>query len=246
MSAAPGRPNRSAFLGHPRLHHRACGSTNDIAKQLAEGGAPHGTVVTAREQTAGRGRQGRSWVASPGSALLCSVIVRPVMPQHRLAPLAAGLAVSETCETLAGVSCQIKWPNDVWVEGRKVAGILVEARPDASPDSSWLVVGIGLNSSVDLATMPEELQHVATTLGLPAGTDVLSPLLVRLERWLNTKADSVIAAWRARDALLGRQIAWANGSGEAAGIDENGNLIVRLPDGGFEALAAGDVHLAIG
>lgn len=236
---------RSAFLGRPHLHYRRCESTNDIAKRLADGGAPHGTVVTTREQTAGRGRQGRTWVAPAGSALLCSIVVRPVMPQHRLAPLAAGLAVSEAGEALTAVSCQIKWPNDVWVSGRKVAGILVEARPDPNPDNSWVVVGIGLNTSIELAAMPEELQQIATTLGLPPSTDALSPLLARLERWLDATPAAVVAAWRTRDALLGRRISWAAGAGEASGIDENGNLLVRLDDGGFEALTAGEVHLAV-
>ncbi len=241
-----GRATTPRRLGRPHLHHRRCGSTNDIAKSLALQGAPHGTLVTADEQTAGRGRQGRHWVAPAGSALLCSTIVRPLRDQHRLAPLAAGLAVSETCEALAGVSCQIKWPNDVWVDERKVAGILVEARPDSSDDSSWAVIGIGLNTRVDLATMPDELRHTATTLALAPGVDPLTPLLANLERWLESSPDSVIATWRARDALLGRQIGWAGGNGEAAGVDEQGNLIVRLADGRLEQLAAGEVHLTLG
>lgn len=244
QSAAPAL-SRSRFLGRPRLHYRVCGSTNDIAKQLAGGGAPHGTTVTAREQSAGRGRQGRSWVAPAGSALLCSVIVRPLMPQHRLAPLAAGLAVSETCEHLAGASAQIKWPNDVWIDGLKVSGILVEARPDGDADASWAVVGIGLNTSVDLQQMPPDVRAIATTLALPASTDALTPLLERLEYWLDAKPESVIAAWSARDALLGREISWAGGSGTADGVDEHGNLRVRRADGGSEVLAAGEVHLSV-
>jgi BirA family biotin operon repressor/biotin-[acetyl-CoA-carboxylase] ligase len=200
--------------------------------------------VTAREQSAGRGRQGRSWVAPPGSALLCSTIVRPVESRHRLAPLAAGLAVSETCESLAGVSCQIKWPNDVWIDGRKVAGILVEARSD-SAEGSWAVVGIGLNTSVDLATMPQDLRLTATTLGLPAGSSALGPLMAALEHWLDSPPETVVAAWRTRDALLGRAISWAAGSGEAAGIDDHGNLLVRKQDGTIESLTAGEVHLSL-
>jgi BirA family biotin operon repressor/biotin-[acetyl-CoA-carboxylase] ligase len=232
-------------LGRPLVHYRQCGSTNDVAKTLAGQGAPHGTVVAAYEQTAGRGRQGRHWVAPPGSALLCSTIVRPLREHHRLAPLAAGLAVSETCEELAGVRCQIKWPNDVWIDGRKVAGILVEARPDASVDASWAVIGIGLNTRVDLSTMPEELQHTATTLDLAPGVDPLMPLLAKLERWLDTTPSTVIAAWRTRDVLLGRRIGWADGTGEATGIDEHGNLVVRLPNGSLTTLSAGEVHLSL-
>ena len=110
----------SAALGRPRRHHRLTDSTNARARDLAGAGAPHGTLVTAGEQTAGRGRQGRTWVAPPGRALLMSLVVRPPSP---LIPLAAGVAVAEL------VGGQIKWPNDVLLDDRKVAGILVEGRP---------------------------------------------------------------------------------------------------------------------
>lgn len=233
------------MLGHPRLHHRVCESTNELAKRLAEAGAPHGTTVTAGEQTAGRGRQGRTWVAPPDSALLMSVIVRPVTEGHRLAPLAAGLAVAETCELLGSHEAEIKWPNDVWISGRKVAGVLVEARPDASPEKSWLVVGIGLNTSIDMRKMPPDLRETAMTLALPRNTDALSPLLARLDDWLGRSPKDVVEAWRARDALRGRHITWAGGTGTAAGIDAGGNLVVELDDGTTETLAAGEVHLSL-
>lgn len=232
-------------LGLPRLHHRVCESTNDLAKRFAEAGAPHGTTVTADEQTAGHGRQGREWVAPARSALLMSVIVRPVRPSHDLASLAAGLAVAETCESLRGIEAAIKWPNDVWVEGRKVAGILVEARPNRQPDQSWLVVGIGLNTAIDMRHMPPDLQETAGSLALPPGTDALTPLLVNLERWLTASTDGITNAWRERDALRDRQIAWSDGVGTAEGIDGTGNLLVRLADGSTKSLAAGEVHLSL-
>lgn len=232
-------------LGRPRLHQRICESTNDLAKSLAEAGAPHGTTVTAAEQTAGRGRQGRGWVAPASSALLVSVIVRPVQESHKLAPLAAALAVAETCERLAPLEATIKWPNDVWISGRKVAGILIEARPDRLPERSWLVVGVGLNRSVDLRQMPEDLRQTAATLALPPGTDALTPLLERLDHWLTAGVAAVVAAWRERDALRGRRIDWAGGSGTATGIDGAGNLVVSLDDGTTETLAAGEVHLRV-
>jgi BirA family biotin operon repressor/biotin-[acetyl-CoA-carboxylase] ligase len=230
-------------LGYPHQHQRVCDSTNDLAKTLAEAGAPHGTTITAGEQTAGRGRQGREWVAPAGSALLVSVVVRPVRESHKLAPLAAALAVAETCELLAHVQATIKWPNDVWIDGRKVAGILIEARPDPLPEHSWLVVGIGLNSSVDLRQMPEDLRQTAATLALARGADALTPLLERLDRWLTAGAAAIVAAWRERDALRGRRIDWAGGSGTATGIDDTGNLVVSLDDGTTQALAAGEVEL---
>lgn len=232
-------------LGDPHHHHSFIDSTNTEAKRLAEAGAAHGTLVTADEQTAGRGRQGRVWVAPAGTALLMSVIARPVTEQHKLAPLAAALAVAETCEEVAGVQAAIKWPNDVWIEGRKVSGILVEARPEHDPAKSWLVVGIGLNTSVRLEDMPEDLQQTATTLGLAAGTDALTPLLRHLDNWLQAEAEAIVTAWRPRDALRGREISWADGSGIAAGIDDEGNLLVRGCGAGVTTLRAGEVHLSL-
>lgn len=232
-------------LGLPRLHHRVCESTNDLAKRLAEHGATHGTTVTADMQTAGRGRQGRTWVAPARSALLMSVIVRPVGDTHKLAPLAAGLAVAETCESLTPRKAELKWPNDVWIDGRKVAGILVEARPDTVPERSWLVIGIGLNTRVSPSDLPEEFRDAATGLDLAPGSDALGPLLTSLDRWLSTEAAEVVDAWRARDALHGRRIAWSGGAGTAAGIDHAGNLVVSLDDGTTETLAAGEVHLQV-
>ena len=124
-------------LGSPRAHFRLTDSTNARARELAGRGAPHGTIVTAAEQSAGRGRQGRTWRAPAGRALLCSIVIRD---PPRLLPLAAGVAVAER----VGVDAQIKWPNDVLLDGRKLAGILVEGRLQ----ERWAVLGIGLNVAV--------------------------------------------------------------------------------------------------
>jgi BirA family biotin operon repressor/biotin-[acetyl-CoA-carboxylase] ligase len=232
-------------LGEPHIHLEVTESTNALAKEQATLGAAHGTTITAGAQTAGRGRQGRTWVAPAGSALLMSVILRPAEPHHRFAPLAAALAVAETSEKLAGVEATIKWPNDVWIDGRKVSGILVEARPHHNVECSWVVIGIGLNTSVDLAEMPEDLQETATTLGLPPGTDALTPLLERLGHWIDAPVGELLAAWSERDALRGRRISWEGGTGTAAGIDDEGNLQVTLDDGSTTSLGAGEVHLKL-
>jgi BirA family transcriptional regulator, biotin operon repressor / biotin---[acetyl-CoA-carboxylase] ligase len=228
-------------LGRPRLHLRVADSTNARARELAVGGAPHGMVVTASEQTAGRGRQGRTWSAPPGRALLCSLIVRE---PPRLLPLLAGVAVAEVVEGVAGVHAMIKWPNDVLVEGLKVCGILVEGRPR----ESWSVVGIGLNVAVSVDELPAELRGRAGTLGL--GADAIEPTLARLlaalERWLTASPEDVLEAVRARDALLDREVRWAGGSGRAAGIDGDGRLVVVTGGGERVALDAGEVHLATG
>jgi BirA family biotin operon repressor/biotin-[acetyl-CoA-carboxylase] ligase len=221
-------------LGHPRLHLRETGSTNDRARELATAGAPHGTLVTAGAQTAGRGRQGRAWSAPPGRALLMSLVLRE---PHELLPLAAAVAVADA----VGAGAAIKWPNDVLLEGRKVAGILAEGRPQ----EGWAVLGVGVNVAVRVEDLPPELHASAGTLGLQAA-DVeafLTRLLATLERALSLPTAELLEAWRARDALRGHSITWAGGSGTAAGIDGEGRLVIELPDGGRTALDAGEVHL---
>ena len=224
----------AARLGRPRLHLRSTTSTNDRARDLAAAGAPHGTVVTAAEQTAGRGRQGRTWSAPPGRALLVSVVLHdpPV-----LLPLAAGLAVAE----VAGDEAKIKWPNDVLVDGRKIAGILAEGQPQ----QGWAVLGIGLNVALRIGDLPPELHETAGTLGLePADVEpTLERLLAALERTLALDDAALLATFRARDALRGHEVRWANGRGRAAGIDGEGRLVVELAGGGRTALSAGEVHL---
>jgi BirA family biotin operon repressor/biotin-[acetyl-CoA-carboxylase] ligase len=223
-------------LGHPRVHYRRIGSTNAHARELAAAGAPHGTLVTAAEQSAGRGRQGRTWTAAPGRALLCSVVLRD---PPRLLPLAAGVAVAD----VVGSDAQIKWPNDVLAGGRKVAGILVEGRPQ----EGWAVVGIGLNVAVRIEDFPAELRSTAGTLGLePSEIEgVLEGVLAGLERWIAVDAGTLVQAVRPRDALLGRPVRWAGGRGVGAGIDAGGRLVVQT-DSGTVALDAGEVHLLAG
>jgi BirA family transcriptional regulator, biotin operon repressor / biotin---[acetyl-CoA-carboxylase] ligase len=242
---------RRARFGTPHRHFRRTGSTNTVARELAAAGAPHGTVVTAAEQTAGRGRQGRTWTAPPDSALLYSAVLRPIEPRHAVLPLAVALAVSETAEVLRpGIECQVKWPNDIHLDGRKLAGILIEARPQ----DGWAVLGVGLNLTIGADDFPAELRDTATSL-FPGRSAVGNfdmaevsnragrALSERLEVWLDADPEAVLGAWRARDALLGREVSWEKGSGVADGVDERGYLLVRLADGDRIALGAGDVHL---
>ncbi len=231
MSAAGASTHGS--LGLPRVHHRLTDSTNQRARELAARGAPHGTLVTATEQSAGRGRQGRTWTAPTGTAILCSLVIRE---PPRLLPLAAGIAVAE----VVGPDARVKWPNDVLAGGRKLAGILVEGRPQ----ECWAVLGIGLNVAIREQDFPAELRDRAGTMGLVP--DALEPtlerLLERLELWLSEPPAAVLEALRARDALAGRHVRWANGEGRAAGIDGEGRLLVET-GAGTTALDAGEVHL---
>ena len=227
------------MIGTPHVHHRLTDSTNERAKALAAAGAPHGTLVTAGEQTAGRGRQGRSWVAPPGRALLMSVVLS-VDERTPLAPLAAAVAL---CHAFPPADA-IKWPNDVWIDGRKVAGILIEGRPQAG----WAVLGIGLNVATAPDEFPADLRDTATSLraagapGAESPRDALGALMPVLDAWLDAPADAVLNEWRERDALRGRRVEWSGGSGIAAGVDGDGSLLVET-DGGLQALRSGEVHL---
>jgi BirA family biotin operon repressor/biotin-[acetyl-CoA-carboxylase] ligase len=244
-------------FGTPHRHYRRTDSTNTRARELAAAGAPHGTVVTASEQTAGRGRQGRTWTAPPNKALLYSALVRPLEEHHTLLPLSVPLAVCEAAEQLnPDLECQVKWPNDIHVDGKKLAGVLIEARPQ----DSWAVLGVGLNLTIQTDEFPEDLRASAVSIFsadhrtggrgsagpsplLSAGPPPAGPLNNRLNHWVNANPAEVLAEWRNRDALLGRKIAWEKGSGVADGIDDRGYLLVVTPGGDRIALGAGEVHL---
>lgn len=217
-------------------------------------------MVTADEQRAGRGRQGRTWSAPAGGALLYSVILRPLEERHLLLPLAVPLAVCEAVEGISSHQCQVKWPNDVWINGRKCAGVLIEARPQ----DGWAVIGVGLNISIEPGDFPEELRDSAISVGGEATVaEALGFLNSTLAGWTQAEPEQVLAAFRDRDALLGREIGWtsaavgteraaagvaehagaATGSGVAEGIDERGNLIVATDGGERASLGSGEVHL---
>jgi len=226
----------STRLGMPRLHLRVTDSTNERARRLAAAGAPHGTLITADEQSAGRGRQGRTWSAPPGRALLMSLVLREV---PELMTLAAAVAVAD----VAGAGATIKWPNDVLLAGGgKVAGILAEARPQ----EGWAVLGIGLNVAVRVQDLPVALRGSAATLGLePSAVEpLLVELLDALQARLTAQRAVLLSAYRDRDALRGRAVRWQLGHGVAAGIDDVGRLLVERGDGTRTALEAGEVHLA--
>ncbi len=227
----------SGALGRPRLHLRTTASTNDRARALARAGAPHGTLVTAAAQTAGRGRQGRTWSAPANRALLCSVLIRD---PPALLPLIAAVATADAI----GEEAVIKWPNDVLVDERKVAGILVEGRPQ----EAWAVCGIGVNVAVRPEDLPPAMRDRAGTLARPPADveAVLTRLLSALEHRLGQDVTKTREAWCARDTLRGREVGWAVGRGVAQGIDAGGRLMVERSDGRREVLDAGEVHLQRG
>ena len=227
-------------LGTPHLHLREVDSTNARAQRLAAAGAPHGTLVTAERQTAGHGRQGRAWFAPAGGALACSLVLRD---PPRLLPMVAAVAVADVAAQLDRErrAPAIKWPNDVLLGGRKLAGILAEGRPQ----QGWVVLGIGVNVAIAPERFPDELRAHATSLGLAPGDvgRVLAALVDALARRLGASEADTIADYRARDALAGREIRWASGHGTAIGIADDGRLLVRDAAGEQLALDAGEVHL---
>jgi BirA family transcriptional regulator, biotin operon repressor / biotin---[acetyl-CoA-carboxylase] ligase len=231
-----------ARFGRPHRHHRIVDSTNERARELADYGAPSGTVVTAAEQSAGRGRHGRTWAAPAGKALLYSAILRPLDERHALLPLAVPLAVCEAVEAVAPVRCHVKWPNDVWIEERKVAGVLIEARP---PD--WAVIGIGVNLSIASDEFPADLRWPAASVGHGVTVErALRALNETLTERVEASASEVLAGFRDRDALVGQPVSWegaGDGAGTARGVDERGNLVVETGEGERVALGSGEVRL---
>lgn len=224
------------------------GSTNDDVREAARAGAAAGLVIAAGRQQAGRGRRGAAWVCPPGEGLAFSVLLRP-SEKKALWPrlsLAAGLAVAEGLDR-HGVSAEVKWPNDVWIRGRKIAGILVEAGED------FVVVGIGIN--VGVTEFPEALAETATSLALEFGTEterpaVLASVLDRLAVWhtkIGADFEELLRRFRQRCALTGKQIRLtaADGmvTGEAAGIGDGGELLIRTPQGVRRIVQAEEVRV---
>lgn len=227
-------------FGTPHRHLRECGSTNTLARELAVAGAADGTIITADRQTAARGRQGRDWITLPlGASLAYSAIYRDTAISPLL-PLTVALAVCEAIEKIAPVGTQLKWPNDVWIDERKCAGILVEARPQ----EGWAVIGIGLNLAIQPEQFPPDLRERATSVGNGVTpVQATKALNETLSDWLSRNDEATVVGFRARDALAGRRVRWADGAGLADGIDAQGNLVVRDDEGAVHALSAGEVHL---
>jgi BirA family biotin operon repressor/biotin-[acetyl-CoA-carboxylase] ligase len=227
-------------------------STNDVAARLADAGCAEGTVVCADHQTAGRGRQGRVWVSPPGAGLYVSIVLRPTPEAAALLSLAAGLAISEGVQAASGLETHVKWPNDVYVASRKLAGVLAEAGTSAG-GFQHVVLGCGIN--VLPASYPPEVAHRATSieseLGRPADRGlVLAECLAALaSRYADLRAgrsSNLLEAWRRRAAhTFGRRVEWdargAVASGRVEGIDDTGGLLVRTATG-VERIVAGEVR----
>ncbi len=245
-------PDGAVRLGRPTVWVGELGSTNDLARMMAHAGCPEGGVVVAGRQTHGRGRAGRAW-ASPEGGLWCSVLLpsRAGVPQGLLS-LAVAVAVAETVEQFAPPPAGIRWPNDVEVAGRKVAGILLETA------AARVVAGIGINVSVELQALPREVAARAGSLHLIAGRPVdrravlrvlLSRLADRHSTWAAGGSD-ILEAWGCRDLLRGKPVAVVRQGpaieGIAEGIDGEGALRIRTAPGDVIRVTSGDVILLSG
>jgi BirA family transcriptional regulator, biotin operon repressor / biotin---[acetyl-CoA-carboxylase] ligase len=254
VHAADAVAARGGALGRPLHVLATTESTNDEALRGAKSGAAHGSTWVTEEQRAGRGRRGRTWVSPPGEGLLFSVLLRTGWPPHRLPSLAlvAGLAVRDAVAAAApAASPQIKWPNDVLVEGRKLAGILVESTTIGSRVDA-VVVGVGIN--VHTRHFPDELADRATSVALVAPgvaldrSSLLADVLAGIDRDLHVVEARGLGLLRARleavDGLRGKRVrSDAGDEGVAAGIDDEGRLLVRRDDGDVARWLAGEVTL---
>lgn len=243
-----------AEIGHKIIHFFRTESTNSVALALDAQNGPHGTVVIAEEQTAGRGRLGRNWYSEKSSGIYASIILRPSLPPAAapILTLLAGVAVRHAVGSATGLESDIRWPNDVLVNGRKVCGILTEMKAEVDR-LHMVVLGIGIN--VNHTSMPEELREIATSLALESGghysrLHVLAELLRSVERYyhmhLREGRASIVRDWSAASSYAeGKRVHVKAGgndySGVTAGLDASGALKIRRDDGRQELLVAGEI-----
>lgn len=254
--AALQRHLRSAVFGHRIFYYPTITSTNARALELAASDEPEGGLVLAEEQTAGRGRRDRSWASTAYLGIYASLILRPAIPAPRspLLTLMASVAVADALNEVCGLGPRIKWPNDVLVSGRKIAGVLGEVR-GAEPEVREMVVGIGVNVNHSAADFPAEFASGATSVRLETGSPAdRAPILAailegferRYARLLRDGPATLLGEWASFSTLpIGSPIAVDALSGRIegvlSGIDEEGALILRGAHGGEHRIAFGEI-----
>jgi BirA family transcriptional regulator, biotin operon repressor / biotin---[acetyl-CoA-carboxylase] ligase len=232
-------------------------STNDVVDKLARDGVPEGAVVFAESQTRGRGRLGRKWISPAGKGLWFSVLLRPKL--HPLAStqltVAAGAALARAIELATRLRPEIKWPNDVLLDGRKVAGILMEMGAEMDR-VQFITLGIGVDVNLQASEFPAELRKIATSLRIQSGkpvnrADLAARLLAELDqdyaRICNGQFSAVADEWQERCTTLGRNVTIHTGTrrihGRAESLDPDGALLIRTEHGHLERIIGGDVTL---
>ena len=234
-------------------------STNDEAMRLALAGAEPFTTIVADTQTAGRGRNGRVWQSPPGVGLYASIVLRPSMPLEQIpvVTLATGLAAAEAVRSQTGLDALLKWPNDILVNYRKVAGILCEASMTAGK-TPVVIAGLGVNVNTPPHDLPERPLYPASSLAAESGLchdrdSLLAGWMARMRHWIGALeqgcANAMLEAWNALDALKGMHATVAHPDGTSVngvecGVDADGRLRLRLDDGTMQPVIAGDVSIA--
>jgi len=252
MGRCPARENGPVPAWDPLLLAETS-STNDVAREQARKGARGGFVVAASRQTAGRGRLGRSWESPPDRGLYVSILLRPDLAMAEVGKLTilSSVATVDAVEAVAGLRPKIKWPNDLMIGERKMAGLLIEAEPKGGR-VAFAVIGIGLNVRQEAGDFSPEVRSVATSLYLATGqmhrrADLLVALLHGLERRLSRPFDEAREAWTASSLTLGQRMtlttARGRKHGQAMGLDESGALLLRGDSGEVEAVTAGDMQV---
>ncbi len=240
-------------FGRNFIFEATVGSTMDLARDAATRGAPEGTVAAADEQTAGRGRLGRSWVTPPAVNLASTIVVRPPHSVLRDIAMIAPLAICHAIQDIVAIRPDIKWPNDVMIGGKKVAGVLIEVPEASAPDAAVVLVGAGINVNFDPRQF-EDIRDIATSVKVECGHEVdrealLAAYLAHFERHYDgaRAGESMRDRWRERLVTLGQPIhaSWPGGEadGIAEDVDESGALIVRTSSGATITVEAGDVTL---
>ncbi|NDQ56410.1 MAG: biotin--[acetyl-CoA-carboxylase] ligase [Acidipila sp.] len=242
-----------------RIHHFfSVGSTNDVAMQLGQAGEPHGALVVAEYQTAGRGRAGRTWLSEKSSGIHMTVLLRPAVSpvQAPMLTLVAGLAARDAVSEASGLNCDIRWPNDLMLNGKKVGGVLTEMH--AEPDRiRFVVIGIGIN--VNHTKMPKEIDSIATSLRMETGhLHSRAELVVRVLRhldgyyklFLSEGGEPLVARFAEVSSYFqGKRVRITTATecyvGLTAGLEPSGMLRVLRDDGRTEPVVAGDVHEAL-
>ena len=231
-------------------------STNQYAKRIAEEGAPDGTLIIADEQTAGKGRSGRTWVTPPAEAIAFTLLLRPELSPDRISmvTLVMGLAVTNAVNSLYGVSAGIKWPNDVVIKGRKLCGILTEMSAEVR-QVNYIVIGVGINAN--LTSFPEEIREIATSLKLELGRDINRAELIarvmtefeRLYAEFEAQGDlgAVMQEYNELCLNAGSKVRVLDPNGEytgtSCGINSMGELLVETEDGEIQEVYAGEVSV---
>lgn len=232
-------------------------STNKIANELLKLGYPSGTVVIANRQLKGKGRLGRTWISPPGKNIYLSIAIKPTFPPKyaTLLTLTSAVACTTALRRFTDIPVMIKWPNDMLIEDKKVGGILTEMKIEADRIKS-AVVGIGINVNMDETDFPEEIKDIATSLKIYKGETISRALLVievvrEFDKWYQLlekrQRKTIIDRWMQLSGTIGRQLKVVLTDkeliGTAEAIDEEGRLIVKLSDGTYEKISAGDVTL---